>query len=165
MAERLEDLYAELHEPIFRFLAALTGDPDAAEELAQETFLQAILALRRFRRESSATTWLYAIARNLCRKHLARNRRPPPDEPTASPFASPAEVMEVRDERALLAQALAALPESYREALVLREYQELSYAEVGQLLGRSENWARVTCFRARRMLREAYLKLEGGHAR
>ena len=58
MAERLEDLYTELHGPTYRFLAALTGDADLAEELTQETFLQAILSLPRFRRESSAATWL-----------------------------------------------------------------------------------------------------------
>ncbi|WP_374713579.1 RNA polymerase sigma factor [Symbiobacterium terraclitae] len=87
MAERLEDLYAELHAPIFRFLAALTGDPDAAEALTQETFLQAILALPRFRRESSSTTWLYAIARNVNRKHMAKGRRPRPDGRTRTePF-------------------------------------------------------------------------------
>ncbi|MBP2018499.1 RNA polymerase sigma-70 factor (ECF subfamily) [Symbiobacterium terraclitae] len=165
MAERLEDLYAELHAPIFRFLAALTGDPDAADELTQETFLQAILALPRFRRESSSTTWLYAIARNVNRKHMAKGRRPRPDEPPTTPAATPAEVIEAREERHRLARALATLPEAYREALVLREYQGLSYAQVGQVLGRSETWARVTCFRARQMLREAYLQLEGGQSR
>jgi len=75
LAERLEELYTELHGPIYRFLAALTGDPDLAEELTQETLLQAILSLPRFRRESSLTTWLYAIARNQYRKHLARKAR------------------------------------------------------------------------------------------
>ncbi len=165
MAERLEDLYTELHGPIYRFLAALTGDADLAEELTQETFLQAILSLPRFRRESSAATWLYAIARNQYRKRLAQESRRPPPEPPGAPFPTPDEVAVASDERSRLARALAALPEAYREALVLREYQELSYAQVGQVLGRSETWARVTCFRARRMLKEAYLTLEGGHAR
>ncbi len=162
MADRLEDLYTELHEPIYRFLAALTGDPDVAEELTQETFLQAILSLPRFRRESSLTTWLYAIARNQYRKRVARESRKPPLEPPAIPCGPPDEVAERREERHRLFRALAALPEAHREALVLREYEGLSYAQIGQVLGRSETWARVTCFRARRMLKEAYLKLEGG---
>mgnify|MGYP003941281673 FL=1 len=163
MADRLEDLYTELHGPIYRFLAALTGDPDVAEELTQETFLQAILSLPRFRRESSLTTWLYAIARNQYRKRMARESRRPPTQPHAVPNTPPDEIAAAREERRRLARALAALPEVYREALVLREYEELSYAEIGQVLGRSETWARVTCFRARRMLKDAYLKLEGGH--
>lgn len=165
MADRLEDLYTELHGPIYRFLAALTGDPDVAEELTQETFLQAILSLPRFRRESSLTTWLYAIARNQYRKRLAKESRKPPADPPAAPYAPPDEVAEAREERRRLARALSALPEPYREALVLREYEGLRYAEIGQVLGGSETWARVTCFRARRMLKETYLKLEGGHAR
>jgi len=116
VADRLEDLYTELHEPIYRFLAALTGDPDVAEELTQETFLQAILSLPRFRRESSLTTWLYAIARNQYRKRVARESRKPPLEPPAIPCGPPDEVAERQEERRRLFRALAALPEAHREA-------------------------------------------------
>lgn len=163
MAESLADLYAKLREPIFRFLLHLTGQPDEAEELAQETFLQAMLSLPRFRAESSMTTWLYAIARNVYRKSMAQKQRRR-QVAMPEPGISPPEAAEAQDERQRLARALAELPGIYREALVLREYQDLSYAQVGQLLGRTENWARVTCFRARRLLREAYLKHEGGNA-
>lgn len=162
MAEPLADLYTELRGPIFRFLLHLTGEPNLAEELTQETFFQAVRSLPRFHGESSMTTWLYAIARNVHRKSVAQAERRRRLVHPPEPCISTTEIVEARDEQLRLVKALADLPSTYREALVLREYQELSYAQVGQVLGGTENWARVTCFRARRQLREAYLKNGGG---
>lgn len=69
---------------------------------------------------------------------------------------------EQREEQERLARALASLPEEARSALLLRESEGLSFAEVGALLGRSEVWARVTCFRARQRVRQHYLNQLGG---
>lgn len=161
--QSLTELYIQLREPVFRFLLRLTGEPDLAEELTQETFLQALLSFSRFRGDATVRTWLLSIARNVYRKrmrHEVGQRRAALDPPPA-PMEPPQLAVE-REEHAIVARALSALPEATRTALILREYEELSFAEIGAILGRSEVWARVTCFRARQQLRDLYVKEAGG---
>lgn len=163
--DSIAQLYSELRTPVFRFLCHMGCDPASAEELTQETFLQALLSVGRFRGDSSVRTWLFSIARNQFLKSLRRERRqhqisqrqdPPPSLP------EPAEVAAAREQAAWLRAALDRLPELSRTVLVLREYEGLSHAEVAAIVGRSEVWCRVACFRAREQLKAHYLQISGG---
>lgn len=162
--DSLSELYRELRAPVFRFLCRLGCNPEEAEELTQESFLQALLSLPRYRGAASVRTWLFGIARNVYLKRTARDGRharliePPGAEP------GPAAALEARERAELVTRALGALPEPQRAVLILREYEELPYAEIATIIGRSETWCRVTCHRAKGQLRTIYLELSGGEA-
>lgn len=153
-------LYLELRGPIYRFLRRMGCDQATAEELTQESFIQALLGMSRYRGEASMRTWLFGIARNLYLKHVRDAKRKAVAVLTSAP--DPQVETEARLQRDWLGQALAELPEAQRTALVLREYEGLSFGQIGAVMDRSEVWCRVTCFRARQQLKEAYLRQSGG---
>lgn len=135
-ADETEAFFAQLlcryHTPIVNIAYQLLDDRDEAEDVAQETFVQAFLHLKRFRGQAGVFTWLYRIAVNACRMRL-RKRRPLP----LSAVPPPAD--EGFDEQAWLLkqqvdEALRQLPEPLHEILILREMHELSYEEIAQVL-------------------------------
>jgi RNA polymerase sigma-70 factor (ECF subfamily) len=113
-------------------------------------------------------TWLFGIARNQYLKRLRREQRHRITlaidglEALRGGGPDPAEATAARELEAWLWAALAELPEESRTALLLREYEGLSYNEVGGVLGRTAIWCRVTCFRAKERLRNHYLAQSGG---
>jgi RNA polymerase sigma-70 factor, ECF subfamily len=167
--KNLSEMYMELREPVFRYLLRLSGDADLAEELTQETFYRALLALPRFRRESSVKTWLYAIARNT---YLSKVNKIRSQSITFTSFdeeflssegspADPAETLIEKERRIAVKKAIQTLPETYRTVVILKEFEELSYEEIAAIFEKTENWARVTFFRAKQKLKEIYTDIEG----
>jgi len=143
---------------LFGFLYHLIGDRAAAEDLLSETFLRLYQARRRYRAGSGFTPWLFAIARNLALAELrhrgAVNRAHERLIRETDCFEEAWEP-ERDAERERVRTALLALPEEQRAAVVLKEYQGLSYREVAQALGCTEEAARARTYRARTALREA----------
>lgn len=135
-------------------------DPHLVDDLCQETFLRALRGFSRLKDPSRFSAWLYRTAENLLRDHFRRKKRrgdtvvytdqleAEDREPT------PESRLSNREEAEALLERIEALPGRYREPLLLRHAEELSYAEIGALLGLSENSVRVRIFRARQMLRE-----------
>lgn len=162
--KNLSDIYMELRDPIFGYLLRLSGDYNLAEELTQDTFYRALLSLPKFRQESSVKTWLYAIARNTYLNWLRKNHSKGIvftsfDEEYLSPNDSnndPVEQLMEKERRLIINKSLYSLPETYRTVIILREFEELSYIEIANILGKTENWVRVTLFRAKQKLREIY---------
>ena len=155
------DAYAELvraHQA--RAIAtahALCGDFEAAQDIAQEAFLQGFRSLRNLRKPAAFGAWLHGIIRNLSLKHLNR-------EPPATASLERDDVPEPSDpppqpSNGVLA-LVGALPVEHREVLAARYLQELSYQEIGQMLGITAGNARVRCFRAKQALREALAREE-----
>ncbi|MFZ5827037.1 MAG: RNA polymerase sigma factor [Bacillota bacterium] len=164
--QRLIELYQRYKGPVFGYLYRMTGSPEDAEELTQETFYQAILSLHRFRGEAQVSTWLLRIARN---QYLKRMRRAGREIPTdldagALPGSEPGPEQNLlqADEQEAVRLALERLPEQYRSVLVLREIQGLSHAEIGAILEKSEATVRVLVHRARQRLHQLYLQEERG---
>ena len=128
--------------PIVRACARVLGDPDAAEDVAQECFVTAYQSIGSWRGEGSLHGWLIRIAINRALRSALRQRRliPLEDEsgrPLAIPGGSdpiPDVLMAERDR--LIQQAVASLPEPYRETIVLRYFGELSIAEIASQTGR-----------------------------
>jgi len=158
--ESMEEIYQKHAREVFRYLMSLTGNPDLSEELTQETFYQAVKSADRFDGSSRITTWLCAIAKN----QLLSYRRKHPDyeeldeKSAVSPSAE--SIVSGKEERVDLIRHLHALSDPYREVLYMRFFSDLSYREIGEILGKSENWARVTCFRGRELLRKEMEKHE-----
>lgn len=126
-----------LHRDVIRYVAHLCADPQAVDDLAQDTFLRALGSLHRFEGRSSARTWLLAIARRAVAdsiRHTAARPRPAdlPDWEPAAELAQPRGLPGFDDGVALL-ELLAGLPEERREAFVLTQLLGLPYAEAAAL--------------------------------
>jgi RNA polymerase sigma-70 factor, ECF subfamily len=141
---------------VFAFLYHLVGDRAAAEDLLSETFLRVYRARTRYRAGTAFTPWLLTIARNLALGELRhqgvvkRAERHLVEEAAAGGGEWTVERYELGER---VRAALACLPEDQRAALILKEYQQLEYRDIGQVLGCSEAAARARTYRARVALR------------
>ena len=174
-----EALVVRYQHRIFRLACRLTSETDAPD-VVQETFLQVYRHLSTFRGGARFSTWLYRIATNVCLMlRRARARRPaePLDEflprfdadgkleGTPEALRIPARVEELLDRHALakkVQSAIDRLPDLYREAFVLRDLEELSTAEVGQVLRVDPATVRQRVHRARLLVRGYLSDLPGG---
>jgi RNA polymerase sigma-70 factor (ECF subfamily) len=142
---------------LFAFLYYLVGEQATAEDLVGETFLRLYHARARYRVGMGFTPWLYAIARNLALSELRRQgvaqraRQRLSLHVEAAPVEWKSERLETCER---VRAALARLPEEQRAAVVLKEFQGLSYQEIGRVLGCNEAAARARTYRARNALRE-----------
>jgi RNA polymerase sigma-70 factor (ECF subfamily) len=123
-------------------------------DLLQDTMLKAFTDIRSFRGDCTLKAWLCTIGRNLYLDHLkkAENRNLPLEEAAAAAEQGFAEMLEQHDTAMQIHRLLHRLDEPYREIFSLRIFAELSFAEIGSIFGKSESWARVTFFRAKKKL-------------
>jgi len=161
--EAFEALFSRHSAALVGFAYRFVRNREAAEELAQEVFLRVHDAAPHYRPDAKFTTWLYRIATNICLNEVRRPRfraghqsldsaddpdcRPVELADTAKP---PADVLLQR--RAVsdaLRKALARLPQKQRAAFILNKYQELSYAEVAEVLGVTEKAVKSLIHRAK----------------
>jgi RNA polymerase sigma-70 factor (ECF subfamily) len=154
----LAELFDRHKTRLYGFLFHLVGNRAAAEDLLGETFLRLYQARRRYRSGSGFRPWLFAIARNLAlgelrhRSVVTRAQGRLVDAAGTVEDGWDARRQEIGER---VRAALARLPEEQRSALVLKEYQQMEYREIGQVLGCSETAARARTYRARVTLREA----------
>ncbi len=152
--QKMDEIYQRYAQTVYRYLLSLTRDADLAEELTQETFYQAIRSIDRYNGSCKLSTWLCAIAKhallNWRRKHPVQDEVAEADGLSAS---AEAEVMQKQGRMALIAR-MHELPEPGREVMYLRVFGGLSFAEIGEVHGKSENWARVTYYRMKEKLRK-----------
>ena len=153
-----ERIYRAYFGRVYHYLLSLCRDHHLAEELTADTFFKALRSLQDFRGDSDPGTWLCAIARNLYISHL-RKQQPTQsleDLPCApDPGApDPATLAEQQDGLMGLYARLHRLSEPYKEVFLLRVLGQLSFRQIGQLFGKTENWACVTYHRARKKLQE-----------
>ena len=150
------------HAPRLSALAGrLLGDAVEAEDLTQETLLQAYLGLDRLREPERFASWIYGIALNLAKMRLRSRRNGALPEVDATRLAalvaadpSPAEVVEARELWSLVESALQVLPAEQRRAVLLHYVDGLSCEEIAALLGEPAGTVRVRLHRARVRLRE-----------
>ena len=154
--EPMEDIYRRHARTVYKFLLSLCGDGDLAEELTQETFYQAVRSIHRFDGSCKISVWLCQIAKHLWYQHLRKQKRELPlsDEPPDIPIPSAEEGLLEREGRVELLKQIHALPEQQREVVYLRVFGGLSFREIGDVLGKTENWARVTFYRGKEQLRK-----------
>ena len=151
----MEQIYRQHARTVYRFLLAQCGDADLAEELTQETFYQAMRSIGRYDGSCKLSVWLCQIARHLWYQHLRRRGReaPMPEEPPEQPVPSAEEETLDRQAHLGLLRQVHGLPEPYREVVYLRAFGQLSFREIGDVLGKTENWARVTFYRGKEKLK------------
>ncbi|MCI9384877.1 MAG: sigma-70 family RNA polymerase sigma factor [Lachnospiraceae bacterium] len=152
----MEELYREYSKIVYRFLLSLCRDAQLAEELTQETFLQAFLSLERFDGSCKLSVWLCQIARHLFYQHLRKTGREVPTEQSRIPESVAADNTEraavTKLELMDVLKEVQKLPPQMREVIYLRVMGQLSFREIGEIVGKSENWARVTFYRGKEQL-------------
>lgn len=150
-----EKLFDAYYMKVFSYAMTLTRDRTQAEEITQDTFFRAFATKHRFRGESDEGTWLCAIAKNFfLDKRRRRSRYKTISDDVPDPGKDVEKIVEDRDSSFRIHLVLHQLEEPYREVFMLRVFGELSFREIGIIFKRTENWARVTYYRARMKLRE-----------
>ncbi|EOS65397.1 RNA polymerase sigma factor [Oscillibacter sp. 1-3] len=150
----MEELYQQYVQIVYRFLLSACRDPRLAEDLTQETFLRAWESLERFDHSCRISTWLCQIAKHALYQHWEKYGRERPEEPDPRlPAPEDTETQALRRiELAEVLEAYRALGADMRRVVALRAMEGLAYKEIGEIMGKSENWARVTYFRAKEIL-------------
>ena len=148
------EVYREYFAGVYRYALRLCGDPTLAEEITQETFFRSLAAIDGFRGDCPLAAWLCRIARNCWRDYCREGRRRSGEEPPEGRTPGAEEACLRREEARAALAGLERLPEPYGEVLRLRAFGGLSFQAIGAAYGKSETWARVTCFRARQRLKE-----------
>jgi len=156
----VEALYEDYYARIYRYLAQLVGDDAVAAELAQDTFVKIYIALPRLSDESNLHAWVFQIATRVAysyQRHRRLIRWLPLDAFVGLDRSYEQEV----EQRDAVRAALHELPVDQRSGLLLHAWAGLSCAEIGRVLGKSQNAVRMMLVRARRRFRVAYDSLGG----
>ena len=142
--------------PIYNLALRMTASADAANDLAQETFVRAYASLHTFKAGRSFFTWVYTICLNLARNFLQRRREIPLESLDVHPQEgddrvrenpSPEDHLMERQAQERLSRCLALLPLEFREPLVLRYIQDLSFQDVAKVLGIGVSLAKMRVYR------------------
>jgi len=147
------DLYEHHKSAIFRYCQRMLNDSGAAEDATQETFIKMYANIRLLQKTESFLSWLFSIARNEVMMHIRKQRRNGAqgnddvwDETT------PYELMVSAETKEIVQRLLQNLKSEYREVLLLREYEQLSYAQIAEITSNTESSVKSRLFKARKAL-------------
>ena len=155
--QNMEQIYEEYFETVNKYLFCLTHNSDISEELTQETFYRAVKKIDTYKGECKISVWLCQIAKNLwfdqCRKNK-KNINFEEELLNQTNIDTTEEIVISNDEKMTLYKKMQTLDDKTREVMYLRITGELSFKEIGTVLNRTENWARVTFYRGKSKLKE-----------
>jgi len=154
--EEFEAVYREYFRDVELYLLALCREEHTAAELTAQVFFTALEQYPKFRGDCHIRTWLCAIGRNLYYAHLRKSGRELPLEETmVDDRVRFEERLADREEAMRIHKVLHSLPEPYKEVFSLRVFGQLSFAQIGEVFGKTANWACVTYHRAKSKIQEA----------
>ncbi|MEK3888683.1 RNA polymerase sigma factor [Bacillus sp. FSL K6-3431] len=162
----LEELYKEIQPKIYAFFYVKTFDSEAAEDLTHDVFYEALKGFHSFSEKSSMQTWIFSIAQNLLKKfyrskRYIRNLENILAENKDNITITPEDLYIMKEGNRALTKQISQLDNLSKEIATLRIYGELSFKEIGDLLNKSENYARVTFHRTKlKLQREMRVKDE-----
>lgn len=168
-AKNFDTLYKDHVDLMYRFAHRLCGEPEAAKDLVQDTFLNAYRGIDRFRGDAQISTWLYTIASRACLRMRRRRKGAPERELSLEEFIpssdgefhlqipidgrDPEAALQNKQLREALDAAINRLPKKYKMVLVLRDMEGLSAKEVGAIMGLNERAVKSRLHRARLFVR------------
>ena len=157
----MEEIYKEYSKIVYNYLLSLSCNSEVAEELMQETFYNAVKNINKFRNESSMKTWLCRIAKNKWIDYLKKTKTVSEvsiDEIEEKFILVNSFEDEFTDQEKVidLYKKIHNLDEKTREVIYLRIRADLGFKEIGDIMGESEAWARVTFYRAKVKLKEEF---------
>jgi len=155
--QNIEQIYKEYFETVNKYLFCLTHNSDISEELTQETFYRAVKKIDTYKGECKISVWLCQIAKNLWFDQCRRNKKIINSDENLiyeQLINTTEEQVVANDEKISLYKRMQELDEKTREVMYLRITGELSFKEIGIVLNKTENWARVTFYRGKTKLKE-----------
>ena len=156
--QNIEEIYKEYFETVNKYLFCLTRNNDISEELTQETFYKAVKKINTYKGDCKMSVWLCQIAKNLLFDYYSKNKRILDIEEKElfdiQALENVEEQLILKDEKLSLYRKMQKLDEKTREVMYLRITGELSFKEIGTILNKTENWARVTFYRGKQKLKE-----------
>jgi RNA polymerase sigma-70 factor (ECF subfamily) len=157
--------------PLYNFVYKYVGDGDLAQDLVQDTFVRVLKSLPRYTHRGSFSTWLYRIAINLCKDHLKRKRVPMVSlhdyyttgsgervyiqDRVADESARTDEEVRAGEREQMVRRLLGGLPEEERVVILLKEYQELTFREIAEVLDVPEGTVKSRLYHALRKMRDS----------
>lgn len=157
--KQMEELYINYAKTVHKYLICLTNDVNIAEDLTQETFYQASKTIKNFKGECKVSVWLCQIAKYSWYKHLEKNKKYNCDSYEDISFEIVGyqnlelDLLKNEDKMELF-KKIHLLDSQSNEIIFLRISGELSFREIGDIFNKSENWARVSFYRAKQKLLE-----------
>ena len=164
-----EELVRRYQRPITAYVYRMLGDYDLSLDVTQEVFIKVYNSLDKYRAEYKFSTWIYRIAHNAAIDHMRRNSVPTSSIETEnadgayelqleSSLPSPEKDRERSEWRTEIEEVVKCLPPAYRDLIVLRHSQELSYDEIAEVTGLPLGTVKNRLFRAREMMRELFVE-------
>lgn len=161
--KELDALYQDIQPNIYAFFYMKTSNQAVAEDLTHDVFYEACKNIHSFRKDATLKTWLFSIAKNRLKKHYRSKKYQTSLEDKLAkeksvPFKTPEEEFLLQEESQHIIQLINQLDEHKKDIAILRIYGELSFKEIGDLIDKSETYARVTFHRIKLQLKK---ELEG----
>lgn len=156
--QSMDEIYREHAQTVYRYLLSRTRNPDVAEEITQETFYLAVKGIDRFDGSCKISTWLIAIAKNALSSWRRKNPETESIENAVTAAVSAKTIVSSEDGQIEIMKQIRLLPAETREVVYMRLLGDLSFRQIGEIMQRSENWARVTYFRGREKLKKELKK-------
>lgn len=157
--QNIEEIYKEYSTTVYKYLFCLTQNKEILEDLTQETFAIAVEDIKKFRGECKLSVWLCQIAKHLWYKELKKKNKKSNvsfEEINENVLYDETleEIVFAKEEKLKLFKDMQKLDEKSREVVYLRMIGNLSYDEIGEILGKTSNWSRVTFYRAKQKIME-----------
>lgn len=158
----LEEIYTLYFKDVYFFAYSLTKDKHLAEDITSETFLKALKSLDSFKGESDIRVWLFQIAKNTYYSYLRKSKKET-ELDALEEIEAEIDIEKhvfTKEKSMNVHKVLHQLSEPYKEVFTLRLFGGLSFKQIAELFGKTDNWACVTFYRAKEKIREEMRKSE-----
>lgn len=157
--QNIEEIYRQYFKTVYKYLFCLTHNENLAEELTQETFYNAIKHIGKFKGECKISVWLCQIAKHLWYKELKKKKKLfiIEENYTEAEIESGENVEDniiEKENKQQLYKSIDKLDEKTKEVIKLRIHGEFSFKEIAEIIGKTENWCRVTFYRGKEKIKE-----------
>ena len=151
-----DEIYTTYFRDVYLYIHKLSNSEHIAEEITSDTFFKAMNSIDRFRGDCDIRVWLCQIAKNCYYSYLKKASRVDSVEniEIAEQSISLEERLSQQDQASQIQKILHDIPDPYKEVFMWRVFAELSFKQIGQIFGKSENWACVTYHRARNKIKD-----------
>lgn len=153
----MEKIYNEYFKVVYKYLICLTHNPEVAEDLVQETFCKAITHIKEFRGDCKISVWLCQIAKNLWLNDLKKNKKISVEDIDLLDLAGQENIEEDfsnKEEIKALYKKIEKLDDPIKKLVYLKLIGNLTFKEIGEIMGKNEIWARVNFYRAKQKMKE-----------
>ncbi len=153
-----EELYTTYFDDVYRYIRKLSGNEHVAEEITSDTFFKAMSAIDSFRNDCDFRVWLCQIAKNSYYSYLKKQKKLDNLEAfelehIVDPNSFIEEGIVSKEQVGEIQQILHGIPDPYKEVFMWRVFADFSFKQIGQIFGKTDNWACVTYHRTKAMIK------------